>query len=81
MSLLLFNIRFDGFGYDRHFIDVHGVRCAGWHRHFWDGGKLNARGRVSAELWPAAMTFEEFLVRAFAEMNICCEVNYENSLL
>jgi hypothetical protein len=83
VSLLLFNVRIDGFGYERRFRDIHGVWCRGYHRHSWNAETLSGEGKISASGWPAdpdKMTVTEFLARAFNEMNVSYEVNYETDV-
>ena len=84
ISLLLYNVRIDGFGYERTFRDIHGSKCCGWHRHAWNPETLSGEGKIPAGDWPAdpdKMTVTEFLARAFREMNVCYEDNYDNDLL
>lgn len=84
VSLLLYNVRIDGFGYERRFRGMDGAWCSGYHRHRWNAETLNADGKEAMSLWPTdptEMTVREFLGRAFDEMNVSYEDRYATDLL
>lgn len=73
VSLLLYNVRIDGVGYERRFRSIGGAWCCGYHRHRWNPETLRGEGKEAMTLWPAhptEMTVRGFLERVFNEMNI-----------
>jgi hypothetical protein len=78
VSLLIYNRRIDGFGWEQGFRDIHGTRHSGWHRHFWDEEEQHAYGKVLAIPWSSEMmTMKEFVMHALSEMNVCWEDDNE----
>jgi hypothetical protein len=70
-SLLAYNRRIDGFGFEERFRDMKGVMCKGWHRHTWNPVTQDAEGKMLAR--PSMRGFpgsREFLKRAFKDMKI-----------
>jgi hypothetical protein len=71
VSLLLYNRRIDGFGYEERFSDIHGAEQSGWHRHVWSAKTQDANGKVSVSLFDkGSASFREFLIWSFKEMGV-----------
>jgi hypothetical protein len=79
VSLLVYNRRVDGFGYEQGFRDIQGIPCDGWHRHCWNREKQHAKGKLLMGSWPLDLTFKDFVVRAFTDMNVCLKDDYGTS--
>ncbi len=71
VSLLLYNKRIDGFGYEHRFRDLNGLLRKGWHRHTWNPKTQDADGKVPVRLFRRSdMTLRNFLIRTFKAMKI-----------
>lgn len=79
VSLLLYNERIDGFGYEVQFQDLHGAVCREWHRHIWNRTTQHADGKIAAGLFGKKdVTFRNFLIRTFKLMNIAYPRDVDN---
>jgi hypothetical protein len=84
VSLLLYNKRIDGFGYDERFTDLDGVEQSGWHRHIWNEKTQDAEGKISVSLFDKGdPSFRDFLIWSLKEMNVSCprDDDYANETL
>jgi len=71
VSLLLYNRRIDGFGYEERFTDIHGAEQCGWHRHVWNEKTQDASGKISVSLFDKGnVSFRDFLIWSFKEMGV-----------
>ena len=71
VSLLLYNRRIDGFGYEERFTDTDGVEQSGWHRHIWNEKTQDAQAKKSVSLFNKGnASFREFLIWSFKEMGV-----------
>jgi hypothetical protein len=71
VSLLLYNRRIDGFGYEERFTDTDGAEQNGWHRHVWNEKTQDANGKISVPLFDKGNpSFRDFLIWPFKEMDV-----------
>jgi|ERR1700680_1079623 len=70
-SLLLYNRRIDGCGFERRYLDRIGHLRSGWHRHVWNPSTQNADEKVAVRLFSRKdANFRNFLIRSFKLMKI-----------
>lgn len=71
ISLLLYNRRIDGFGYEERFRGTDGIEHHGWHRHVWNPNSQDAASKTPVSLFDGGtMSFRDFLIRGLKEMKI-----------
>lgn len=71
MALLLHTVRIDGIDLEASYVDKHGNRRSGWHRHVWNAATKEAEKlKEQIDNLDNVDTIEEFLIRSFQVMNI-----------
>jgi hypothetical protein len=71
VTLLLYNRRIDGFGYEERFCDINQVEQSGLHRHVWNGRSQDAAGKISVSVFDREnLSFRDFLMWSFKAIGV-----------